>query len=95
MTTAFSTGHPSPPTTGIGSLPHHNADAALEHSFRMGIPFLPQIPIRNPWEFMIAQTLEGLPGLQADADGSVTLNTDIWLSRASAFLLLRWKKVSH
>jgi hypothetical protein len=72
-------------TTGIGSLPHHNADAALEYSFRMGIPFLPQIPIRNPWEFMIAQALEGLPGLQADTDGSVTLNTDIWLSRAAAF----------
>jgi hypothetical protein len=72
-------------TTGIGSLPHHNIDAALAYSFQMGIPFLPQIPIRNPWEYMIAQVLEGLPGLQADADGSVTLNTDIWLSRASAF----------
>jgi hypothetical protein len=72
-------------TTGIGSLPHHNVDAALEFSFKMGIPFLPQIPIRNPWEYMIAQALEGLPGLQADRDGSVTLNTDIWLSRASDF----------
>jgi hypothetical protein len=72
-------------TTGIGSLPHHNIDAALEHSFQMGIPFLPQIPIRNPWEFMIAQALEGLPGLRADQDGSVTLNTDIWLSRAAGF----------
>lgn len=84
MTTAFNLqrGHS---TTGIGSLPHHNADAALEYSFRMGIPFLPQIPIRNPWEYMIAQALEGLPGLQADTDGSVTLNTDIWLSRASNF----------
>lgn len=75
-------------TTGIGSLPHHNADAALEFSFRMGIPFLPQIPIRNPWEFMIAQALEGLPGLQADSDGSVTLNTDIWLSRAARYSAL-------
>ena len=27
-------------TTGIGSLPHHNVDAALEFSLRMDIPFL-------------------------------------------------------
>jgi hypothetical protein len=51
-------------TTGIGSLPHHNIDAALSFSFKTGIPFLPQIPIRNPWEYMIAQALENLPGLQ-------------------------------
>lgn len=69
-------------TTGIGSLPHHNVDAALAYSFRMGVPFLPQIPIRNPWEYMVAQALEGLPGLQADRDGMVTLNPDIWLSRS-------------
>ena len=67
--------------TGIGSLPHHNVDAALEHSLRMGIPFLPQIPIRNPWEFMIAQALEGMPGLRPEPDGSVALNMDIWSSR--------------
>jgi hypothetical protein len=92
MTTAPAEGHgPAsfPPvlkrTTGIGSLPHHNADAALDFSFRHGIPFLPQIPIRNPWEYMIAQALEGLPGLQIDADGSVTLNTDVWISRAASF----------
>jgi hypothetical protein len=72
-------------TTGIGSLPHHNADTALEYAFRFGMPFLPQIPIRNPWEYMIAQALEGLPGLQAQSDGSATLNTDVWLSRAADF----------
>ncbi|MGK5090085.1 hypothetical protein WDW86_21245 [Bdellovibrionota bacterium FG-2] len=71
-------------TTGIGSLPHHNIDAALAFSFKMGIPFLPQIPIRNPWEFMIAQALEGLPGLQVDRDGSITLNPDIWNAHAHA-----------
>ena len=73
------------PTTGIGSLPHHNIDAALEHSFQMGLPFLPQIPIRNPWEFMIAQALEGMPGLQVERDGSATLNTDVWHSRTHEF----------
>jgi hypothetical protein len=69
-------------TTGIGSLPHHNIDSALSFSMQMGIPFLPQIPIRNPWEFMIAQALEDLPGLQAEKDGSVILDLDIWSSRA-------------
>lgn len=69
-------------TTGIGSLPHHNIDTALAYSFQMGIPFLPQIPIRNPWEFMLAQALEELPGLQAEKDGTVTLDLDIWTSRA-------------
>lgn len=73
-------------TTGIGSLPHPNMDSALAYSFRMGIPFLPQIPIRNPWEFMIAQALEGLPGLGMEADGNVVLNVDIWASRASRLM---------
>ena len=68
-------------TTGIGSLPHHNIDAALAYSFQMGIPFLPQIPIRNRWEFMIAQALEGLPGLRVEEDGSVLLQTEIWSAR--------------
>src|SRR3954463_3694303 len=74
-----------PSTTCIGSLPHHNVDAALEYSFRLGIPFLPQIPIRNPWEYMIAQALEGLPGLQVERDGEVKLNFDVWKDRSAAF----------
>lgn len=71
-------------TTGIGSLPHHNVDAALEFSFQAGLPFLPQIPIRNPWEYMLTQALEGLPGLQAESDGSATIHTEIWASRSPA-----------
>src|SRR5215210_6594470 len=71
-----------PLTTAIGSLPHHNIDSALAFSFQASIPFLPQIPIRNPWEFMIAQALDGMPGLQVDEDGAVSLNYDIWNSRA-------------
>ncbi|MBI2712424.1 MAG: hypothetical protein HYX41_06170 [Bdellovibrio sp.] len=69
-------------TTGIGSLPHHNTDAALTYSFKYGIPFLPQIPIRNPWEFMIAQALEGLPGLQLGSEAQACLNLDIWRSES-------------
>lgn len=68
-------------TTCIGSLPHHNFDAALQFAFQSDIPFLPQIPIRNPWEYMLAQALEGVPGLSAETDGSVTLNLDIWETR--------------
>lgn len=70
-------------TSGIGSLPHHNIDSALAFSFQFQIPFLPQIPIRNPWEFMIAQALEGLPGLRAEKDGTAILDVDIWHSGAS------------
>ncbi len=72
---------PSIRTTGIGSLPHHNVDAALEYTFRWGIPFLPQIPIRNPGEYMIAQALEGLEGLKVGNQGSVLLDIELWKSR--------------
>lgn len=65
-------------TTAIGSLPHHNTDAALTYSFKYGIPYLPQIPIRNPWEFMIPQALEGLPGLQLETEAQAILNVDVW-----------------
>ncbi len=69
-------------TTAIGSLPHHNVDAALACSFQTSIPFLPQIPIRNPWEYMIPQALEGLPGLQISDDGSAELDVYTWLKGA-------------
>ncbi len=74
----------TPATTGIGSLPHHNIDAALAFSFQHDIPYLPQIPIRNPWEFMIAQATEGLPGLEVQAGGTVVLDLDVWLGRSKA-----------
>ncbi len=73
------------PTTGIGSLPHHNVDAALAFSFQLGVPFLPQIPIRNPREFMIAQALDGLPGLQVAPDGSIRLDADAWRNGQAEF----------
>src|SRR3954463_13036566 len=74
-----------PNTTCIGSLPHHNVDAALEFSFRTGIPFLPQIPVRNPWEYMLPQALEGMPGLQTESGGGVAINAEIWRSRKADF----------
>jgi hypothetical protein len=72
-------------TTGIGSLPHHNIDAALGFSFRSGVPYLPQIPLRNPWEYMIAQALEDLPGLRVERDGEISLNVGIWRSQSDSF----------
>ena len=72
-------------TTGIGSLPHHNVDAALEHAFRASIPYLPQIPIRKPKEFMVGQALAGFPGLLLNTDGSVALNLDQWAAGAHLF----------
>jgi hypothetical protein len=74
-----------PSTSGIGSLPHHNIDAALHYSFQHTIPYLPQIPLRNPWEYMIAQALEGLPGLQAQVGGEVTLDLNVWSGRYQSF----------
>ncbi|MEW6055006.1 MAG: hypothetical protein AB1540_00190 [Bdellovibrionota bacterium] len=73
-----------PMATGIGSLPHHNIDAALAFAFQTSLPFLPQIPLCNPWEYMIAQALEGLPGLKVEKDGLVLLDLDYWTSRSFA-----------
>lgn len=74
-----------PATTAIGSLPHHNIDAALQFSFQLSIPFLPQIPIRNSWEYMIPQALEGLPGLEVDSSGMPKVDIDVWAGRSKAF----------
>jgi methionine synthase II (cobalamin-independent) len=73
-------------TTGIGSLPHHNADSALEYAFRFDIPFLPQIPLRNPHEFMLPQALEGLPGLRTGNDGIPRLDLAAWETGRADFL---------
>ncbi|HRK02386.1 MAG TPA: hypothetical protein PLH57_06935 [Oligoflexia bacterium] len=73
------------PISGIGSLPHHNVDAALEYSFRFDIPFFPQIPLRNPNEYMLPQALHGLPGLVNDSEGSVTLDLLAWKSGKDVF----------
>lgn len=65
-------------TTEIGSLPFHNVDAAISHAFQVSIPFLPQIPVRHPSEFMVHQALDGIPGLHLEAGGFVTLQLDAW-----------------
>lgn len=65
-------------STEIGSLPTIHTDAALAHAFSTSIPFFPQLPQRSPREFMIAQALDGLPGLTIDADGSAQIDSKRW-----------------
>lgn len=57
--------------TGIGSLPHKDAQAALDLVFQCcpQMPFWPQLPKRDVREGMVAQFTENLPCLKAGAEG--------------------------
>ena len=57
--------------TGIGSLPHKDAEAALDLIFKYlpNIPFWPQLPKRDIREGMVVQFSEGLPCLRVSRDG--------------------------
>ena len=57
--------------TGIGSLPHKDADSALDLVFKYvpDIPFWPQLPKRDIREGMVAQFSENLPFLKVNKDG--------------------------
>ena len=57
--------------TGIGSLPHKDAESALDLIFKHlpEIPFWPQLPKRDIREGMIAQFSENLPFLKVNKDG--------------------------
>jgi methionine synthase II (cobalamin-independent) len=59
--------------TGVGSLPHKDAAAALDMVFRYSgtIPFWPQLPKRDIREGMIAQFSEHLPCLKLASEGLV------------------------
>lgn len=59
--------------TGIGSLPHKDAQAALDLIFKYcpEIPFWPQLPKRDTREGMIAQFSENLPCLALSQGGLV------------------------
>jgi len=52
--------------TGIGSLPHQNADSALDLIFQYtpNLPFWPQLPKRDIKEAMTAQFIENFPCLK-------------------------------
>jgi methionine synthase II (cobalamin-independent) len=56
--------------TGIGSMPHMNADEACSviMKYLPDIPFWPQLPRRSPKENMVVQFSEGFPGVVAEGD---------------------------
>jgi methionine synthase II (cobalamin-independent) len=59
--------------TGIGSLPHKEAQAALDLIFKYSpqIPFWPQLPKRDLREGMVAQFIENLPCIEFAKGGLV------------------------
>ena len=65
-------------TTAIGSLPHTQLEMALQQAFLVDIPYLPQLPLRDPAEYMVPQALDGMPGLRFDKDGNGALDVSEW-----------------
>jgi hypothetical protein len=62
--------------TGVGSLPHRDADEAAEFSLRCApdLPFVPTLPRRSPAEGMIAQAVVGLQGVSVGPYGAITVD---------------------
>jgi methionine synthase II (cobalamin-independent) len=71
--------------TGVGSLPHKDADSALDLIFKSvpQAPFWPQLPKRDLREGMVAQFIENLPCIQFAKSGLVfnAVNKDKELER--------------
>lgn len=64
-------------TTGVGALPHRNADDAAAFSFEaFDIPTVPSLPRRSPAEAPIAQALAGVPGVSMGQYGAVAVDVD-------------------
>lgn len=59
--------------TGIGSLPHTDARAAADVVLRVHrrLPAVPQLPVRSPFEGVVAQWARALPEVVIGADGSL------------------------
>lgn len=75
---------PALATTAIGSLPHTQLELAVQAAFQVDVPYLPQLPRRDPGEYMVPQALEGLPGLSHDREGVCTVSLSDWRVGASA-----------
>lgn len=76
---------PALSTCAVGSLPHTQAELALQQQLQLDIPTLPQLPRMSPAEFMLAQALEGLPGLTFDTEGKTTVDVVAWRAGRRAF----------
>jgi hypothetical protein len=72
-------------TSSIGSLPHTQFELALQQALLLDIPAAPQLPRRDPAEFMVPQALEGLPGLHYDREGSSSVDVPEWRRGAATF----------
>ena len=72
-------------TTGIGSLPHTQAELALQCSLQHDVPFLPQLPTGRPAELMIPAALEGFPGVSFDNDGTCFVDPRVWERQKGPF----------
>jgi methionine synthase II (cobalamin-independent) len=79
------------PTTGIGSLPHHNIDSAIEYSFRFDLPFLPQLPLKSSKEFMLFQALHHHPALVMDTPNEALFDLKAWVKNKNQYE----KKLNH
>lgn len=64
--------------TGVGSLPHRDAEAAAAFSLRYTpeLPAIPSLPRRSPAEGMIAQAVVGIRGVGLGPYGSFTVDLD-------------------
>lgn len=71
--------------TGIGSLPHTQSELALQMALQADLPYLPQLPIGRPAEFMVPQALEGLPGLACDTEGLCAVELSTWRAHQARF----------
>ena len=49
--------------TGMGGLPHRDADDAAAFALTMQIPSIPQLPRRSPAEGAVAQAMVGMRGI--------------------------------
>jgi hypothetical protein len=65
--------------TAIGSLPHRDADAAAALVLRCvpELPAAPQLPNRTPLEGVVAQWARAIDGVHVEADGAITLRSDL------------------
>jgi hypothetical protein len=64
-------------TTGVGALPHRNANDAVTFSFEaFDIPTIPSLPRRSPAEAPIAQALAGVPGVSTGQYGAIAVDVD-------------------
>lgn len=65
-------------STGVGSLPHRDAQAAAEFACREHeLVVIPSLPRRSPAESMIAQAVVGMPGITLGQYGSIAVDVDM------------------